>query len=114
MYYHRALGRGGCPRLFRGRPYSSRRFYSLYPEIYDPARLRPVYVIKGGPGFADTLLTWWLIALIKRGTRQIYSHVPQIHRHLTESSSEIRVSLFSTELLPRTLCEPSLPGHAAK
>lgn len=58
MYYHRALGREGAHGFF-GAANSSRGFYSLYPEIYDPARLRRIYVIKGAPARGKALLLTW-------------------------------------------------------
>jgi len=109
MYYHRALGREGA-RGFFGAANSSRGFYSLYPEIYDPARLRRIYVIKGGPGTGKST---FIDMIADRAHKKGYSADLFLCSSDTSSLDGIVIRDTGIAVLdgtPPHACEPSLPG----
>ena len=109
MYYHRALGREGAHGFF-GAANSSRGFYSLYPEIYDPARLRRIYVIKGGPGTGKST---FIDMVAQRAHKKGYSADLFVCSSDTSSLDGIIIRDTGVAVLdgtPPHVCEPSLPG----
>lgn len=109
MYYHRALGREGT-RGFFGAANSSRGFFSLYPEIYNPASLRRIYVIKGGPGTGKST---FIDMVAQRAHKKGYSADLFLCSSDTSSLDGIVIRDTGVAVLdgtPPHVCEPSFPG----